>query len=83
MKLYELCIDTDIIRYECEVSKIKFNKTFNYFKLEIKNNILSAFLDSINEIDLQFKNLLIISFKPFSEGDIKKLTRYIGSYKKG
>jgi hypothetical protein len=82
MKLYKICIGTDVKQYEFEVSEVEFNKTFNCFKLKIKNNILSAFLNLTNEVDLQFSNLVITSFKPFSEGDIKKLTRYIGSHKK-
>ena len=92
MKLYELCIDTDVKQYEYEVkqyeyeiSKVEFNKTLNCIKLRNKNNILTAFLNSISLIDCQqtLKYLFITSLKHFSEGDIKKLTRYIRSHKKG
>lgn len=82
MKLYEVFIGDYVRQNEYEVSEAEFNKTFNYIKLKIKNNILSVFLSSINDVDLQFTNLFVISLKPFSDEDIEKLAIYIWSHNK-
>ena len=83
MKLYELCIDTDVKRYEYEIREVGFDKTFNYIKLKIKANIWTSYFGLINVVDCQQKNVNVISLKPFSDEDIERLTRYIRSHKKG
>ena len=81
MKVYEVFIGDFVRQYEYEVSRAEFNKTFNCLKLKNKHGFLVAFNGVINIVDVSSINVLVMSFNPFSNEDIKKLAKYIRSHK--